>query len=59
MGIITLIFINPKLSCLKGECTTDLCHNGGTCISNIGNYTCACADGYTGNTCEGKYLKYT
>ena len=33
-------------------CTTSSCHNGGVCSSKNGSYTCACATGYTGVSCE-------
>ena len=32
------------------------CQNGGTCNDSANGYMCLCADGYTGNNCEGKIL---
>ena len=34
------------------ECETDLCENGGSCENTIGSFTCTCAAGYDGDTCE-------
>ena len=31
---------------------TNPCHNGGSCIDEIGNYYCECTLGFTGDTCE-------
>jgi len=28
------------------------CNNGGTCVDGIGTYTCSCATGYSGPTCD-------
>ncbi len=28
------------------------CRNNGTCVNNIGDYTCVCRVGYTGKNCE-------
>lgn len=36
------------------EQTGTVCQNGGTCVvSERGNITCVCAEGFTGNLCEG------
>ena len=34
------------------DCNPNLCRNGGTCTDDINNYSCKCADGYTGENCE-------
>ena len=34
------------------ECDTDPCENGGTCANTMGSFTCTCAAGYDGDTCE-------
>ncbi len=44
-------------SCTFGyeSCTgtgANQCHNGGTCIPTIGNFTCNCAGNYTGRHCD-------
>ena len=40
-----------------GECSSDPCQNGGTCIDEINAFTCNCMGGYTGDVCEtSKYL---
>ena len=34
-------------------CQTNICQNGGTCISNKDDSkTCVCMDGYTGDLCD-------
>ncbi|XP_071125494.1 lactadherin-like isoform X2 [Mytilus edulis] len=33
-------------------CSPDPCLNGGTCSAASSSYTCACASGYTGSTCN-------
>ena len=33
-------------------CAAAPCKNGGTCTASSGDYTCACASGWTGDTCE-------
>ena len=35
-----------------GECASDPCQNGGTCIDEINAFTCMCMRGYTGDICE-------
>ena len=35
-----------------GECSSDPCQNGGTCIDEINAFTCNCMSGYTGDVCE-------
>ena len=35
-----------------GECSSDPCQNGGTCIDEINAFTCMCMGGYTGDVCE-------
>ena len=34
------------------ECDPDPCMNGATCTNGIGMFTCSCAAGYTGTTCD-------
>ena len=53
-------FVNEKCYCtaVKNPCAAvfaNPCENGGTCNREgaTGNYTCACADGYEGNRCNG------
>ena len=38
------------------ECVRDPCQNGGTCNDSANGFICLCADGYTGDNCEGKIL---
>ena len=33
------------------DCADQPCHNGGTCIDGVNDYTCVCAVGYTGKNC--------
>ncbi|XP_030844399.1 uncharacterized protein LOC763130 isoform X3 [Strongylocentrotus purpuratus] len=34
------------------DCTPNPCLNGGGCTDGVNNFTCTCADGYEGNTCD-------
>ena len=34
------------------ECASRPCMNGGNCTDEINEYTCECADGFTGLNCE-------
>ena len=34
------------------ECAAAPCHNGGTCTNHDDGFTCACAAGFTGATCD-------
>ena len=34
------------------ECTSNPCQNDGTCTDLINSFTCECAIGYTGTSCE-------
>lgn len=34
------------------DCAPNPCQNGGTCTDGVNAYTCACAEGYWGTTCE-------
>ena len=34
------------------ECASSPCQNGGICSDEIGKFTCTCAGGYTGTTCQ-------
>ena len=34
------------------DCADQPCLNGGTCSDGLNNYTCVCADGYTGKNCS-------
>ena len=39
------------------ECESRPCKNGGTCKNLINDYSCTCALGYSGKSCEtGKYF---
>eukprot|EP00057_Strongylocentrotus_purpuratus_P013451 XP_011667925.1 PREDICTED: fibropellin-1-like [Strongylocentrotus purpuratus] len=33
-------------------CSTTPCMNGGICIDEVNNFTCNCAAGYKGDTCQ-------
>ena len=38
------------------ECDPDPCHNGGTCIDAMNDYSCECIPGFEGKNCaESKY----
>ena len=34
------------------NCASEPCHNGGTCINDVGTYTCQCASGFSGSNCD-------
>ncbi|XP_053378543.1 uncharacterized protein LOC128548152 [Mercenaria mercenaria] len=34
------------------DCLGVICENGGSCIDNLGSYTCFCSKGFTGKNCE-------
>ncbi|XP_067893580.1 P-selectin-like [Heterodontus francisci] len=38
--------------CYLASCTPTSCSGHGECVETIGNYTCACNDGYYGPECE-------
>lgn len=35
-------------------CEVNLCHNGATCVTGVGDdaFICICADGFAGDTCN-------
>ena len=56
-----MIYINKfpftrSLYCNFVDCTHVTCQNGGICKSNLQDYHCYCAVGYTGTHCE--HCKY-
>ena len=38
------------------DCANNPCQNGATCRDQVNNYTCTCADGYTGTNCNSSML---
>ena len=34
------------------DCKSDPCLNGGTCKDGINSFSCQCAEGFDGSTCE-------
>ena len=41
------------------ECSNKPCKNGATCSDKVNDYTCVCAVGFTGHTCEtGEHICY-
>lgn len=47
--------IGPMLEAIcnsQNECESNPCQNGGSCFDGIGSFTCRCAAGFTGPTCE-------
>ena len=54
--ILLLTILALNFLCLRfadiDDCAVQLCHNGGTCIDAVNDYTCICADGYTGKNCS-------
>ncbi|XP_072043967.1 uncharacterized protein [Amphiura filiformis] len=46
-------FIGNGLLCEDiDECTSSPCMNDGTCETDVNSYSCRCATGYTGDTCQ-------
>jgi hypothetical protein len=41
-----------SLVCDTDECEGITCHNDGTCIDQVGGYTCDCVDGFAGTHCD-------
>ncbi|XP_048742883.2 protein jagged-1-like [Ostrea edulis] len=44
---------NLKCGISTDHCVSSPCQNGGYCTSNATAFSCKCADGFIGNTCEG------
>uniref|UniRef100_A0A1A8J7C3 Milk fat globule-EGF factor 8 protein n=1 Tax=Nothobranchius kuhntae TaxID=321403 RepID=A0A1A8J7C3_NOTKU len=50
-ALVLLLFFYP----VRGDyCEVNLCHNGGTCVTGVGDdpFICICADGFGGDTCN-------
>ncbi len=49
-----IFFILMNSSCVAdvNECANNPCRNGGVCQDGNSGFTCKCASGYTGPTCE-------
>lgn len=53
--ISTVLTISNVTSFSPGDyCEVNLCHNGGTCVTGVGDdpFICICADGFGGDTCN-------
>ena len=46
--IISILHFNEDIN----ECASNPCKNGGKCKDGVNKYTCTCAAGFTGNTCQ-------
>ena len=56
-GSIKIDFSSSFISDVD-ECSSDPCHNDGSCVDDINKYSCTCEAGYTGLQCEtGTYVK--
>ncbi|XP_051500568.1 lactadherin-like isoform X1 [Myxocyprinus asiaticus] len=53
-----IVFVSLIICCIcyvNGDyCKANLCHNGGTCVTGIGQdpFFCICAEGFVGDTCN-------
>lgn len=49
---ILTVFLNLLSS--GDYCKVNLCHNGATCVTGVGDdpFICICADGFGGDTCN-------
>ena len=36
----------------EDNCVDVECHNGGSCIDGVAQFSCQCGTGYTGNLCQ-------
>eukprot|EP00063_Salmo_salar_P057101 XP_014031936.1 PREDICTED: lactadherin-like [Salmo salar] len=52
--ICTCVLIAAICSVKGDYCEVNLCHNGGTCVTGVGEdpFICICADAFTGDTCH-------
>ncbi|KAG7276873.1 hypothetical protein CRUP_008010, partial [Coryphaenoides rupestris] len=52
---LAILGILLSLCSVKGNyCEVNLCHNGGTCVTGVGDdpFICICSDGFAGDTCN-------
>lgn len=50
--LIIFIYINVFLQADKDDCSSSPCKNNATCTDHVKRYSCMCATGFTGMTCE-------
>lgn len=50
-------FLFFSLSLVPSHCYDSPCQNNGTCHSHLENYTCSCLEEFTGQNCEGVFIK--
>ena len=50
--LLNNIIIIHKISFPVKPCDNSPCHNNGTCENNEDSFTCTCAEGFKGDTCE-------
>lgn len=41
------------------ECLSSPCYNNATCVPEFNGYSCQCADGYMGKSCQSKITHLT
>ncbi|XP_072017483.1 uncharacterized protein, partial [Amphiura filiformis] len=46
------ILLERQEYCESNECSSNPCEHGGICYDRIGEYFCACQDGFSGSRCE-------
>ena len=52
LKLSSVIFYNMIAFTDIDDCMPDSCLNGGTCEDGINSFTCQCAEGFDGPTCE-------
>lgn len=50
--VFSLNFNNNTVFTDNDECTSYPCQNNGTCVNNVGSYSCECLEGWMGDVCE-------
>lgn len=57
LQFIWIITYNFSCETEIDECESNPCQNGGTCLDEIGKFSCVCVDDYIGETCNELKIK--